>query len=110
MPIDSKTRTRIRSALRKISRWTEPIKNTRARARIKPGEYKCELCGDIVKKVDIDHFPKDVGPTPGSRNAPEGYTWDEFINNLFCDESNLRAICRPCHKDHTKSQRKGKKK
>lgn len=110
MTIDSKTRTRIRSALRKISQWSEAVRNTRTKARVKRGLYKCESCGKFCKKVDVDHI-EAVGPTPGSRVAPEGYTWDEFINRLFCGEDNLQALCKQCHKSKTKKGRgDGKKK
>lgn len=106
--IDAKTRTRIRSALRKISRWTEAIKNTRKKAWKRRGVYECEECGKEVKKVEIDHLIP-VGPTPGSRLAPEGYTWDEFIGRLFCGEENLRALCKECHSPKTKKDKEGYK-
>ena len=97
MTIDGKTRTRIRSALRKIWSWSSDRKKVSDAARIRKGWYVCAECGEEVKKIDIDHIDP-VGPTPGSRVAPEGYTWDEFMSRLFCDIENLRAVCKPCHK------------
>jgi len=103
--IEPKTRSRIRSALRKIWSWSENKRKVLFAARISRGVYICSVCEQEVAKVEIDHFPTPVGPTPGSRVAPPGYTWDEFMSRLFCGEDNLRAVCKNCHKGITKKQR-----
>jgi len=37
----------------------------------------------------------------------EGFTnWDNFVNNLFCDEDNLWLICIPCHVIKTEEENK----
>ena len=32
-------------------------------------------------------------------------TWDEFIDGLFCEGSNLQVLCVPCHKIKTLKER-----
>lgn len=99
-------RERIRSAIRKIWAWSsEARKAVKNRSRANLGGYKCDMCDKFSKKIEIDHIDP-VGPIPGSRNARDDYTWDEFIIRLFCDEDNLRALCKPCHKIAGAEQRK----
>jgi hypothetical protein len=107
--IDSKTRTRIRSALRKIWGWHPIRKQVKDAARTGWGQYMCAECNKEVKKVEIDHIDA-VGPTPGSRVAPDGYTWDEFMTRLFCLPANLRAVCIPCHRAKGKKGASSEKK
>lgn len=67
---------------------------------IKASGQRCAHCKKAVKKLQVDHIIP-VGPTPGSKNATPDITWDGFINRLFCDVSNLQALCKPCHKVKT---------
>jgi 5-methylcytosine-specific restriction endonuclease McrA len=69
--------------------------------------YECEICkGHFrVTHVEVDHVTP-IGPAPGSKNAPEGLTWDMFINRVFCSYLNLRVLCKPCHLDKTKRERR----
>ena len=100
-----KTRDAIRSAMRRAWKWHPTKKKVLAEARLPLGGYTCAVCGEMAKKVDIDHI-NPVGPAPGSRNATDDYTWDELISRLFCGVDNLRALCKPCHKVVTAAQRK----
>lgn len=54
--------------------------------------YKCNICTKIVGRdeIHIDHI-KPVVDLDGFN------TWDDYINSLFCDVSNLQAICEECH-------------
>ena len=61
--------------------------------QVKRVSFQCELCGTKglnSKEVQLDHTIPVVGV--------KGYTnlWD-FIDRLFCEESNFRCICVPCH-------------
>lgn len=104
----------IRSALRRLWMHSPIRRNVRAQAFVmKEGRslwYMCDECLRLVmqKETAVDHI-EPVGPTPGSRNAPPGYSWDTFMERLFCDASNLRVVCKECHKEKT-AQEKGKKK
>jgi len=33
--------------------------------------------------------------------AANATTWDDYINNLFCDSDNLQVLCIGCHKKKT---------
>lgn len=104
--IDAKTRSRIRSALRKIWLYSNARRETKARARIKLGVYVCEECNTETRKVEVDHYPTPVGATPGSRVSTPSDTWDSMINKMFCGPEGMRVLCKDCHNKHTK---KGKK-
>lgn len=61
--------------------------------------YKCAMCecNYPIKEVQVDH-KRPVVP-------PEGFkTWDDYIDKLFCEESNLQVLCIPCHKKKTKAE------
>lgn len=107
--IDGKLRSKIRSALRKVWLYSPARRAVKDRARVKKGLYQCEKCGQFADKVDIDHI-NAVGSTPGSRNATSEDTWDRMINNMFCDENGMQAICKPCHQEITNEQRKSRAK
>jgi len=62
--------------------------------------YRCNVCKKEFPKKDIevDHI-KPIIPK-------EGFTsWDSVINNMYCDGTNLQAICIGCHKKKTKKER-----
>lgn len=69
--------------------------------------YKCAKCAAQfgMKDIQLDHV-EPVGPTPGSKLAPPGLTWDTFIARLFCGPENLQTVCKPCHKVRTDQQTK----
>ena len=59
--------------------------------------FKCAHCLQDypAKDVEVDH------------NIPigKGRTWDEFIDGLFCEQTNLQVLCKPCHKIKTLKER-----
>lgn len=68
--------------------------------------FQCYKCDQLFKRTEIkiDHI-EPVGPTPRSKYAPPGYTWDAFIDRLFCAPENLACICETCHAEKTKAER-----
>ncbi len=68
--------------------------------------FKCYVCAGEFKRDEssIDHIDP-VGPTPGSKYAPESLTWDAFIKRLFCPLENLACICETCHTAKTQAER-----
>jgi len=87
---------RIRNELRRLWwRYSPERKDAKKRARVQRGVYKCEACGGITGKVEVDHIT-DVGPTPGSKKG-QAATWDGLMQRLFCSQDGLRAICTRCH-------------
>lgn len=109
-------RTAIRGALRQAWKLAPQLKEIYKLNRIEltvQGRfrvyYQCAICLKqfCQKDTQVDHIDP-VGPTPVSRNAPAGLTWGEFIDRMFCDISNLRIVCKPCHQGITKESRRGK--
>lgn len=60
--------------------------------------YKCNSCKKEfpLKEVQVDHL-NPVVPVTGFT------TWDEVINNMFCEQEDLQVLCTECH--NTKSLR-----
>jgi len=100
--------------LRRLSRWW-PAKNVaRNNAKImtmsgvhKNGRprtkvmYECNICGVLVDRDggNIDHIRPVV--------SLDGFiSWDDYINTLFCDASNLQHICKSCHDHKTELEQK----
>jgi hypothetical protein len=100
----------IKSLLRKGTiKWppkTETLKNS----RVEKGVYRCDGCkqdvpvtvkidGKRVRNVFVDHVAPIVPPDLGFT------TWDDYINNMFCDSSNLQTLCSACHTTKTMEER-----
>jgi 5-methylcytosine-specific restriction endonuclease McrA len=86
------------SALRAKSMLWKPVAETRKKARVGRGRYKCAICNKTFKKVYVDHINPIVGDC--------GFTtWDSYINNMFCEEDNLQALCESCHKEKTNEEK-----
>lgn len=109
MTIDTDTRTKIRSALRKIWMYSDLRKKIKARSKVKPGRWKCEECGKIGKKIEVDHIVA-CGSTPGARGAPDDASWDGIINRMLDSEIECRNLCHKCHLEVTRKQREERKK
>lgn len=55
--------------------------------------YECNKCHNLfpLSKIEVDHI---VPVIKDERN-----TWDEVIDNMFCEEDNLQVLCKQCHKE-----------
>jgi len=64
--------------------------------------YRCRLClcEFPASTVEVDHITPVVG-------AGGFTTWDDYIENMFCDKDNLQVVCKPCHKIKSKQERGG---
>ena len=94
--------TFVKNQLRGASWKWFPISETLKKARVSKGWYRCAGCDHIVpttklvdgkrvKWVSVDHVDPIIDPEVGFKS------WDDFINNLFCEEENLQLLCRECH-------------
>lgn len=63
--------------------------------------YKCNICsGEFpAKEIQVDHIQPVVDPLVGFKD------WNTFIRRLFCEEKNLQAVCKVCHKEKTKKEK-----
>lgn len=57
-------------------------------------EYQCKICNKwfMQKEVEVDHI------TPCG-SLKEYDDLPRFVATLFCEEDNLRVLCKPCHKE-----------
>jgi 5-methylcytosine-specific restriction endonuclease McrA len=64
----------------------------------------CGECGVIEPryKMEVDH----VSPVIKLDEALEDLTWDQLVDRLWCDEANLKPICKECHKRKSKAENK----
>lgn len=65
--------------------------------------YKCANCGKPGAKGDFqnDHIDTVV-PLDSSF---EKLSWDQWIENIWCDVKNLWFICLQCHEEKTKIEK-----
>jgi hypothetical protein len=101
----------VRSALRsKWLRW--PCRGEAIQAARRPYkgpnklqkyEVMCAICKEWFKQkeIEVDHFPHDAGSILSTDDI------GPFVGRLFCEVTNLRVLCKPCHKCYTLSQSKG---
>jgi 5-methylcytosine-specific restriction endonuclease McrA len=101
----------VKSALRAASRRWPPkyeclnLACTGQKINRKTGRlakhYKCNACnGEFpAKDVQVDHISPIINPSVGFTS------WDEVINNLFCERENLQVLCRDCHSEKTKKEK-----
>lgn len=105
---EARFKTFIRDVLRAGSRKWRPINEVRSEARVSRGLYLCNGCKQEVSptikiknktlgNIFVDHIkPVVSGPDQ---------TWDEYIENLFCEKNNLQLLCKECHDNKTKKER-----
>jgi 5-methylcytosine-specific restriction endonuclease McrA len=101
----------IRSMLRKGSmRWApknrvkqkarHPTKLPNPQGRI-VFHSRCAGCNKLVPETQtaVDHINPIVDPEVGFT------TWDDFINNLYCEEDGLQVLCNVCHTAKTNKEK-----
>ena len=68
--------------------------------------FKCNKCKQDypTSEVNVDHIKPIVDPVKGFT------TWDSFIENLFCDGTNLQVLCTTCHSEKSLLENNKRKK
>lgn len=63
--------------------------------------YRCARCGGDfpAKQVQVDHIRPIIDPQVGFTS------WDDVINNMFCEQDNLQVLCTACHSDKTAKEK-----
>lgn len=90
------------SLLRQGTRRWAPITEVQKEARVSRGLYECAMCKQHVpptikegrakkQNIFVDHIRPVVDPNEGFT------TWDDFIENMFCEVDNLQVLCKECH-------------
>jgi len=64
-------------------------------------EYECCDCGGwfVDRDVQVDHIVP-AGSLKDYRDLPG------FVRRLYCEPEDLQILCKPCHKEKTKRERK----
>jgi 5-methylcytosine-specific restriction endonuclease McrA len=113
---DAVRKSFIISALRNASRRYPPkfdaLKNALVGRKVnaKTGKlayhYECAAChGQFVSAdVQVDHTNPVVDTATGFVD------WNTYIDRLFCDQDNLKTLCKPCHKIKTDQEKLERKK
>lgn len=104
---------KIRNALRRVWQYYPEKDKAFERAKRLPEGgsrywYECAMCLKLFprrKDMDVDHI-EPVGPMPGSRNAPPHLTWHEPMEKLFAPAEGYQVLCKKCHKDKSRNERK----
>lgn len=121
-----KFKSRIISALRKLSYSWPPRKAVQDRAKRAPATFECENCGVwcytgksetklgelkvTYKDKDIRMLRLDIDHRKPIISVEHGFTdWNDLINGMFCGEDNLWAICKDCHDKKTSKEREERK-
>lgn len=122
--MDAKTKARLISAARRISRFHAPRNEAKKKLKVDKALYRCEECKDLIYegkstrtfyayvekyapetvrmiRYDMDHKNTVVALDSISHD------WNIYFDRLFCDEENFRGLCsEPCHSKKTSSERK----
>lgn len=63
--------------------------------------YRCAGCNGnyAARFVQVDHINPIIDPNTGFTS------WDDVVNNMFCEKHNLQVLCSVCHKAKTQSER-----
>lgn len=101
----------IKNNLRSATRKWAPIQKCKKRAHVARGLYKCDCCGEEVpptifdedkrkrvKNVYVDHIIPIIDPAVGFT------TWDDCVERMFCDSSNLQLLCKKCHSEKSQEE------
>lgn len=102
---EAKYRSFIKGNLRRSTMKWSPIQECKKLARTRRGFYKCAGCEEEVpaslkvegsrrrsNNIHVDHIKPIIDPAVGWT------TWDDCIENMFCELDNLQVLCTACHK------------
>lgn len=101
----------IKGALRKGTRFWKPkllcleaayvgVEKNKSTGRMAK-HYECAGCNEHfpAKEVQVDHIEPVMNPEHGFRS------WDEVIERMYCDSTNMQVLCKTCHAAKTLEER-----
>lgn len=111
--ISARERGLIKGALRRVFSRSDLRRDALSKSIIahsdpkRPRVTKWSMCPDCKEPsptylMQVDH----INPVVPLNTTMEEMDWNDLVNNLWCDISNLVAICKPCHKIKTGQERK----
>lgn len=97
-----KLKTFLIPKLRSASLYWDRRQQVFERIRVGRGQYACEMCGEIVKReeIDIDHI-SPVIPLDGSMDWESAEHIGTLVLAMFCEADGLQGICKICHRVKT---------
>ena len=104
----------IKGAIRRLFTRSQQVSDSRAAAldRHKKGvrggkQYKCAICRKSfgLNKINVDHIEAVI---PYDKTIND-LSYDELVERIFCDISNLQVLCKGCHDKKSKEERKLRK-
>ena len=122
-----KFKSRIISALRKLTWSWPPRKEVSDRAKRAPATFECAKCSywcytgksDKNFKALQEEYPKQKLKMEKTRDdhvlpvidVKDGFVdWNTLIERMFCAEENWQVLCDTCHDEKTKQEREERKK
>jgi hypothetical protein len=120
--LDTKTKGKVISALRQASRYHAPGEERKKRQKRDKALIECEgclkLCYEGKSKKTLEKYKTKY---PNRTVVMEGcqkdhrnpfipiekgwvWSWDQVIDNLFCDIDGYNIYCETCHSTKTKNE------
>jgi len=110
-PSNPKERNLLKGAIRRVFSRSDLRRKVVALTVVKHEDPKrprvkkwsiCPLCKEYTPtyQMEVDH----VDPIIGLSETLESLSWDTVIDRVFCNENNLLAICKVCHKAKSKRE------
>lgn len=132
--MNTKLKGKIIAALRRLT-FTHPDRNEAKNSRkVAPATFQCEECELVVytgkktleKSNVLEEYPEAIkgkiyldhkNPVIPVNGFPDGnWSWDIFIERMFCDVKGFQVLCHECNQSKTflenelrKEYRKSKK-
>lgn len=126
--MDVKTKGKVINALRRVSWHYAPRNERKKRQKRDKALFECELCSKYcyegksqkgftelknkypnklveMEKVQADHVSPVIPIVKGWE-----WSWDTFMNNLFCDIDGYQILCSQCHSIKSKTENEQRKK
>lgn len=111
----AKDRNLIKGAIRRVFSRSDLHKDAMTKVRVQHFDsnrprvktwYQCPSCKGYFAgyQMNVDHI------SPIVKTTLTDMTWDEVIDAIWCEASNLRAICLTEHKQKSKLEKEERKK
>lgn len=91
----------VKSKMDESRREIPRYKNDGSRHKKNFVQRQCELCKEWCSssKMAVDHITPVVSVDEGFQD------WNEFVDRLWCDNSNLQRLCDTCHDAKTQKEK-----
>ena len=131
MPIKNKVhlKNKIIMKLRQMTWEWSPISEAEKKTKVDKATHECELCGVYIytgssekslnqlkekypeKRIIKGTLYKDhIDPVVPIGKTQQEMSYDEIVERLFCDSSNIQCLCKLCHDSKSDQENKQRKK